>query len=60
MSIKNPRNTLEQSRNLRRSMPKGESLFWDRVRNNRFMEYAFLRLNGIKILSSETVKLNVR
>ena len=47
MSIKNPRNSLEQRRTLRRSMTDAETLFWERVRNKQILDTRFKRQYGI-------------
>ena len=47
MSLKNPRNTLDQRRSLRRSMTSAEKLFWVKVRNKRLLGMRFKRQYGI-------------
>lgn len=47
MSIKNPRNSLEQRRKLRRSMTSAEKILWERVRRKQILGKRFKRQYGI-------------
>ncbi len=49
MSIKNPRNTLEQRRQLRRDQTEAEHTFWEAVRNKQILGLRFRRQYGVGI-----------